>query len=202
MVTALLEEPMTNDNQIPQDMLKKYVLYAKRAITPKLADIDKEKITQFYTELRKEAAAVGGLPIGVRHVESILRMAESHARMYLRDFVRPDDVDMAIEMMLRSFLMSQKYAVARSLEKHFSQYLRKNSDPDQYLLNMLNRIRDDRIHYLRMVNADSPAMELKIPRTLLEQEAKSHEVYDVSHFLTSHSFKSKYALEGTMIVPK
>jgi DNA replication licensing factor MCM2 len=37
------------------------------------------------------------VPIAVRHIESIMRMAEATARMSLRDYVRDDDVDFAIK---------------------------------------------------------------------------------------------------------
>ena len=40
-----------------------------------------------YAELRRESAA-GGVPIAVRHIESIIRMAEASARMHLRNSVR------------------------------------------------------------------------------------------------------------------
>lgn len=71
---------------------------------PKLSEIDKEKVTNFYADIRKESNVVGGIPIAVRHIESILRMAEAHAKIHLRDFVRSDDIDVAIEMLLESFL--------------------------------------------------------------------------------------------------
>ena len=35
----------------------------------------------------------GGVPITVRHIESIMRMAEAHAKMHLREYVRDDDLD-------------------------------------------------------------------------------------------------------------
>jgi DNA replication licensing factor MCM2 len=89
---------------IPQDVLKKYIIYAKRYIHPKLNDIDKEKVTQFYADIRKESNIVGGIPIAVRHIESVLRMSEARAKMHLRDYVRSDDIDAAIEMLLDSFL--------------------------------------------------------------------------------------------------
>jgi DNA replication licensing factor MCM2 len=85
-------------------MLKKYIMYAKRYCHPKLNEIDKEKVTQFYADIRKESTIVGGIPIAVRHIESVLRMAEAHAKMNLRDYVRSDDIDLAIEMLLESFL--------------------------------------------------------------------------------------------------
>ncbi len=50
----------------------------------------------------------------MRHIESIIRMAEgkhniffnliARAKMFLRDVVRNDDIDMAISVMLESFV--------------------------------------------------------------------------------------------------
>ena len=36
------------------------------------------------------------MPITVRHLESIIRMAESHAKMHLRSYVSDDDIDTAL----------------------------------------------------------------------------------------------------------
>jgi len=102
-----------NDDQISQALLKKYIIYARRYVHPKLNEIDKEKVTQFYADIRRESSVVGGIPIAVRHIESVLRMAEAHAKMHLRDYVRSDDIDLAIETLLESFLQSQKLSVAR-----------------------------------------------------------------------------------------
>ena len=85
-------------------MLKKYLIYSKRFINPKLREIDQNKITQFYADLRRESNVVGGIPIAVRHIESVIRMSESFAKIHLRDHVRTDDIDNAIEMLLDSFL--------------------------------------------------------------------------------------------------
>lgn len=61
--------------------------------------------------------ATGSIPITVRHIESMIRMAEAHARMHLRDYVLEDDVNMAIRVMLESFIDTQKYSVMRSMRK-------------------------------------------------------------------------------------
>ena len=47
----------------------------------------------------------------------MIRMAEAHARMHLRDYVNEDDVNMAIRIMLESFIATQKYSVMRSMRK-------------------------------------------------------------------------------------
>ncbi len=59
----------------------------------------------------------GSIPITVRHIESIIRVAEANARMHLREYVHSDDVDMAIRVMLESFIDTQKYAVMRNMRK-------------------------------------------------------------------------------------
>jgi DNA replication licensing factor MCM2 len=117
-------------DQIPQDLLRKYIIYAKKYVHPKLNDIDKEKVQQFYADIRRESNVAGGIPIAVRHIESVLRMAEAQAKIHLRDYVRSDDIDVAIEMLLESFLQSQKQSVARQLSKKFEQYKAKKTDPN------------------------------------------------------------------------
>lgn len=46
--------------------------------------IRREFLRCSYAELRRESIHAGGIPIAVRHIESIIRMAEAHARMHLR----------------------------------------------------------------------------------------------------------------------
>ena len=59
----------------------------------------------------------GGIPIAVRHIESVIRMSVAHARMHLRDQVNDDDVDVAISTLLKSFIATQKRSVQMSLRK-------------------------------------------------------------------------------------
>ena len=180
-------------------MLKKYILYAKRFVHPKLSDIDRDKITHFYTELRRESSVVGGIPVGVRHVESILRMAESHARMHLREYVRVDDVDLAIKMMLQSFLMTQKYQVARALSKKFSGYLTREQDAHQLLLHILNHCIHDKMNYMQAVQNVVDVSNVSILRSELEKEARDANVTELDKFFSSPVFTCKYILENGMI---
>ena len=59
----------------------------------------------------------GGIPITVRYFESMIRMAEAFAKMHLRDYVRADDVDRAIRVMIKSFVGAQKHSVKVSLQR-------------------------------------------------------------------------------------
>ncbi|PHT83768.1 hypothetical protein T459_12211 [Capsicum annuum] len=45
-----------------------------------------------------------GISRAVRHVESMIRMSEAHPRMHLRQHITKEDVDMAIHVLLDSFI--------------------------------------------------------------------------------------------------
>ena len=109
-------------------MLRKYIMYAKRNVRPKLSEVDKEKVTQFYADIRKESNISGGIPIAVRHIESVIRMSEAYAKIHLREYVRADDMDFAIKMMCESFLQSQKSQIARNLRQRLGKYLKDSKD--------------------------------------------------------------------------
>jgi DNA replication licensing factor MCM2 len=68
-----------NSNEtIPQDFLRKYLSHARDTCQPRLHSIDQDKISRLYADLRRESAICGGVPIAVRHLESLMRMAEAH----------------------------------------------------------------------------------------------------------------------------
>ena len=61
--------------------------------------------------------ATGSVPITVRHIESMIRMAEANAKMHLREYITEEDVNMAIRVMLESFIDTQKFSVMRNMRK-------------------------------------------------------------------------------------
>lgn len=40
---------------IPQDLLKKYIIYAKEKAHPRLTNMDQDKLAKLYSDLRKES---------------------------------------------------------------------------------------------------------------------------------------------------
>lgn len=61
--------------------------------------------------------ATGSYPITVRHLESMIRMAEASAKMALREYVRADDIDLAIEVAVGSFVSAQKMSIKKTLQR-------------------------------------------------------------------------------------
>lgn len=85
--------------------------------------------------------------IAVRHLESVIRMAEAHARMHLRDIVNEIDVDVAISVMLDSFIQSQKFSVAKQLRKKFNRYITFREDSFGLLISVIDRLYREKVHY-------------------------------------------------------
>ena len=141
---------------IPHDLLRKYIVYAKRVSHPRIVNIDRDKIATLYADLRRASMNGGGVPMGVRYLESIVRMAEAHARMHLRDFVREEDVNLAIKVMLNSFITTQKFAVARTMTRHFRKYLTYRKDNNELLLFLLQDMVRQTAYYLEMRQGKPP----------------------------------------------
>lgn len=102
---------------IPQDLLRKYIMYAREKVRPKLYDMDQEKMSTLFADLRRESMITGSYPITLRHLESMIRMAEASAKMALREYVRSDDIDLAIEVAVGSFVSAQKMSIKKTLQR-------------------------------------------------------------------------------------
>ena len=92
-------------------------MYAREKIRPKLFDLDQEKLAKLFADLRRESMATGSYPITVRHLESMIRMAEASAKMALREYVRADDIDLSIEVAVGSFVSAQKLSIKKTLQR-------------------------------------------------------------------------------------
>ncbi|KAM3914552.1 DNA replication licensing factor MCM2 [Leptodactylus fuscus] len=173
---------------LPQEVLKKYIIYAKEKVHPKLNQMDQDKVAKMYSDLRKESMATGSIPITVRHIESMIRMAEAHARMHLRDYVVEDDVNMAIRVMLESFIDTQKFSVMRSMRKTFARYLAFRRDNNELLLFILKQLVAEQVTYQRnRYGAQQDAIE--VSEKDLVDKARQINIHNLSAFYDSELFK-------------
>lgn len=169
------------DGTLSQALLRKYITYAKQKCKPKLANLEDEKdrISRLYADLRTSAKG-GGMPMTVRHVESTIRLAEANAKMHLRDFVQASDVDMAIQVMLDSFISAQKFSVARPMRKKFHKYLAFQKEPFELLLYVLNSHFKETLHYQQLQRLPEDP-EIDVVRMSVEDFATRAREVDVSH---------------------
>jgi len=84
---------------IPADLLRKYIAYARRNVQPVLTDEALTVLKEFYLQMRKAGEQENApVPITARQLESLIRLAEAHAKMALRDKVLAEDARAAIRI--------------------------------------------------------------------------------------------------------
>lgn len=186
---------------IEQDLLQKYIIYARTNIHPKIMDIDMDKLSSFYRDIRQEAFRTGGVPMTARHMDSLIRLAEANARMELRQYVSNRDVDNAIAIMLESFIQSQKHQVSEELRKKFRRYITQATPLTDQLAALLERLFKEEAKEIQRRRPDQEMPDMKTVGVSLAQVAKEVEHYDLAledmhSFLASPRFKQAFRLEG------
>jgi replicative DNA helicase Mcm len=94
-------DPEETDAEIPQEMLRKYVAYAKKNVRPQLTQDAADKIQEFYVSMRTKGSDEAGesVPITARQLEALVRVAEASARSELKDEVTVEDAKRAIDIL-------------------------------------------------------------------------------------------------------
>ncbi|MEM4367019.1 MAG: minichromosome maintenance protein MCM [Candidatus Anstonellales archaeon] len=83
---------------IDPELLRKYIAYARKSISPRLTEAAANKIKDFYIELRKMGMSSGSVPITPRYIEGLIRLAEANAKMRLSEEVEERDAEVAIRL--------------------------------------------------------------------------------------------------------
>nr|CAB3263689.1 DNA replication licensing factor mcm2 [Phallusia mammillata] len=179
----------SNIEKIPQELLKKYIIYAREKVEPKLHQMDQDKVAKLYSDLRRESMATGSIPITVRHIESMIRLAEANARMNLRSHVNDDDVNTAIRIILDSFVETQKFSIMRAMKRSFSRYLNYKKDNNELLLFILRQLVSDYNRFQRNRYGDVQEYA-QVQEKELSEKARAINIHNLSSFFQSELFKS------------
>ncbi|MFB6144267.1 MAG: minichromosome maintenance protein MCM [Candidatus Nanohaloarchaea archaeon] len=94
-------DPEETEAEISQEMLRKYVAYAKKNVRPDLTQEAADKIQDFYIDMRSKGSgeANDGVPITARQLEALVRVAEASARAELKEEVEISDAQRAIDIL-------------------------------------------------------------------------------------------------------
>jgi replicative DNA helicase Mcm len=100
---GLHQRPDIQSPDIPTDILKKYLAYAKQKSHPQLTDGAIEEIKAYYVQMRNkegvEEGAARAIPISPRQLEALVRLAEANAKIRLSTRVTRKDARKAIELL-------------------------------------------------------------------------------------------------------
>ncbi len=87
--------------EIDLQLLKKWIVYARQNIKPKLNEEASNLIEEYYTKMRNAAienGKISSIPITTRQLEAIIRLAEASARVRLSNEITIEDAKRAIEL--------------------------------------------------------------------------------------------------------
>ena len=107
------------------------------------------------------------------------------------DHVNDDDVDVAISVMLESFINSQKHAVKMALQRAFRAYMVRPEDDFGLLLYQLKELVREQLEVMNILdNASSDeTLTVKVQLEEFEERAQQVGVSNVLPFLQSALFK-------------
>lgn len=71
-------EPARPQGEIPQELLRKYILYARERCNPKLYNMDEDKVARLFADMRRESLATGAYPITVRALQIPVSTRNAH----------------------------------------------------------------------------------------------------------------------------
>lgn len=178
---------------IDQELLKRYIVYARDRYSPKLSDEQKETIAKVYADMRRESAATNSIPITARHIESIIRCSESYAKMHLRNFVTTDDVRVAMKVILQSFVSTQRHLVRKNMEQIFSSYLNYNRSSSELLLNVLkNMVLEEQAIMKEKFGPDTPLDIVEIDEASFRKRCLRVDDSDPSYFFRMTVFSNNH----------
>jgi len=185
---------------LDQDTLQKYIIFARQRCHPAVTDIDKEKLANFYKDIRAEAFKQGGAPMTARHIESIIRLAEANAKMELRNNVNQKDLDNAIGLMLESFIQSQKHQVAEELRRKFRKYIVSATPISDQFMRMLERLFRDQAEQIRLSKAGGEAplakdVSVEMSAVVSQIEREDLDIDEAKNFMRQQRFRQNFRID-------
>jgi replicative DNA helicase Mcm len=93
--------------EISLNLFKKYISYIRK-FEPKIKPELEEYVDKLYRDIRRESSNQEGVPINLRNIEGLLRLAEASAKIRLSSFVELEDLKIA-EQILRFTLKQLAY---------------------------------------------------------------------------------------------
>ncbi|MFB6199084.1 MAG: ATP-binding protein, partial [Halobacteriaceae archaeon] len=106
MAEFILNLHKENDHEpqdIPAELIRDYVAYARQNVFPVLLEGAVNEIKNYFVQMRNTAAdeseGISAIPISARQLEALVRLAEASARTRLSDKVTKKDAKRAIDLL-------------------------------------------------------------------------------------------------------
>lgn len=159
-------------NDLPEldisiEMFKKYITYC-RQLRPKLKPEIERELKDFYVSIR-QGSQVGesnekGIPINIRNLEGLIRLAEAHAKLRLSEWVEITDLEVAKEIFmfcLKQIGIDENGLIDQSRITHKVPFSKKGKV--ESMLSTLQQMAQDTDNFipLKTIEIESDALGIK-----------------------------------------
>lgn len=129
--------------------LQRYIRLA-RTFKPKISPEGSALLVKCYKKLREDRSYTrGGAGVTVRQLESLIRLSEAIARVYLSEWVRPEHVKEAFELQISSLRQSERESIDLGAED-LAPTKRGREDEEEAERKAVKRVRITHPEYMRM----------------------------------------------------
>uniref|UniRef100_A0A8D8SGI8 DNA replication licensing factor MCM5 n=1 Tax=Cacopsylla melanoneura TaxID=428564 RepID=A0A8D8SGI8_9HEMI len=171
-MTAGQEIDVASDGELPLPIIKKYINYCRTRCGPRLTHEAGEKLKNRYVLMRNGTKEDGekklNIPITVRQLEAVIRIAESLAKMQLEPFA----IDSHVTEALRLFQVSTLHATMSGSLAGAEGF---TSEEDHEILNRIEK------QLRRRFAIGTQVSELNIVQDFLRQKYPERSIYKVIH---------------------
>ncbi|XP_015586972.1 DNA replication licensing factor MCM4 [Cephus cinctus] len=87
--------PEDEDDLVDMSILRDYIVYAKEHVHPTLSEEAQQRFVQAYVDMRRVGSTRGQITAYPRQLESLIRLAEAHAKVRFSNTVEIEDVEEA-----------------------------------------------------------------------------------------------------------
>ncbi len=102
-ILSLHKKQDTAEVEIGTDMLRKYLIYVRQKIVPRLSDEALEELKEYYVKMRSsgnlEEKGMQSIPISARQLEALVRLSEAYAKVRLSQKITRKDARNAINIL-------------------------------------------------------------------------------------------------------
>lgn len=102
-ILSLHKEGGTEEVDIETNMLRKYLIYVRQKMAPKLTDEVIEELKNYYVKMRSSSSLDEGdikaIPITARQLEALVRLSEASAKIRLSEKITKEDAKRAITLL-------------------------------------------------------------------------------------------------------
>ncbi|MBD3249787.1 hypothetical protein GF336_07105 [Candidatus Woesearchaeota archaeon] len=102
-ILDLHRDPNVDEPDVPTELMKKYVAYARQNVKPILTKSAEDEIRTYYVSMRNsgggEESSVKAIPISARQLEALVRLSEASAKTRLSNKITKKDARKAIDLL-------------------------------------------------------------------------------------------------------